>query len=176
MNKEKLSKRQIEMVQRSFLGHTRKTQKPTNRCSRCRSELDKERKHKNHCFRCHRLITTPSLDEIIGETIDEDRFTHWIYFVEACGLGFMKIGITAGESVSERLGSIQTGCPVKVELVLSIPGDTATERAIHKHFHKQRSYGEWFSPSDELDRFMKDLKDAHLLHKIRKTGSKGETI
>jgi hypothetical protein len=76
--------------------------------------------------------------------------TQYVYVLRAPD-GTSKIGI-AGDP-AQRLRELQTGSPVILRLVGTIPGGLALERLLHRRFAAHRLHGEFFSPAiaDELD-------------------------
>lgn len=44
---------------------------------------------------------------------------------------FIKVGFSGAKSVSERLSTLQTGCPYKIDEVFCIEGTLMQEQAIH---------------------------------------------
>lgn len=80
-----------------------------------------------------------------------------IYALRAGDKHLFKIGFTSG-SVTERMKTLQTGCPYPLALFYDIPGTLKTEATIHKMLAEYRTTGEWFEVySDEvlhtMDRF-----------------------
>ena len=53
-------------------------------------------------------------------------------------------------NVKTRFSGIQTGSPVKLELMGSVYVPTDTEPYIHDHLRNDRSHGEWFLPTTEV--------------------------
>lgn len=76
----------------------------------------------------------------------------FVYFVEACGVGAVKIGYTG--HLESRLSGIQSHCPVQVLLLGYVVGSRADERALHTQFHHLRLHGEWFRLTTELREFI----------------------
>lgn len=72
-----------------------------------------------------------------------------IYFVEATGLGLVKIG-WAKHDVIGRIVQLTTGCPVRLELKAVAVGRPKDERKAHRHFAHTRKHGEWFKVSPAL--------------------------
>lgn len=58
------------------------------------------------------------------------------------GADKIKIGVTA--NLETRLPTLQTGSPVRLELLACVPGGEKLERRIHKHLDGYRCHGEWF--------------------------------
>ncbi len=69
-----------------------------------------------------------------------------LYVIHAAGTSQYKIGITS-RSVADRLKALQTGNPVKLEVVRSYHFTDAArvERELHKRLALFRSNGEWFA-------------------------------
>mgnify|MGYP000564849394 FL=1 len=65
----------------------------------------------------------------------------------------VKIGYTSG-SPRERMRTLQTGSPSRLELVASFDGGESLEKAFHKAFSPLRLHGEWFLVRDKLRHFM----------------------
>ena len=68
-----------------------------------------------------------------------------VYFVRQGSTGPIKIGRAV--ELRRRIGQLQTGNPVSLELLgwLTTGNDTTTEQALHKHYADSRERGEWFS-------------------------------
>ena len=78
-----------------------------------------------------------------------------IYFVQMGDKrGPIKIGFTTSPP-HLRMSYLQTGCPLKLRLLGSLPGTDAAERKLHRRFEKWWIRGEWFEPTDELMRLVK---------------------
>lgn len=73
-----------------------------------------------------------------------------IYFIQAEGVGHIKIGFTDAEGASARLVSLQIGSPVLLKLLGVIPGTVEDEKNLHRRFAAHRVTGEWFRPVPEL--------------------------
>lgn len=56
---------------------------------------------------------------------------------------YVKIGYTAGDP-SLRLASLQTACPFKLSILLTMPGERKLETGIHNQLVRYRMQGEWF--------------------------------
>jgi hypothetical protein len=72
-----------------------------------------------------------------------------VYLIGAAGSTVAKIGKST--DVQGRRGALQTGSPVKLEILATVPGDIDLEGALHAHFEPQRLHGEWFD-FGEMDR------------------------
>ena len=73
----------------------------------------------------------------------------WVYFIRATeGPPRIKIGLAA-TSVSRRIAELQTGSPVKLELLHKLPVENPlmVEREMHNRFAHLRVHGEWFDDS-----------------------------
>jgi hypothetical protein len=78
-----------------------------------------------------------------------------VYFIEALGTGLVKIGFT--RSLSSRLNSLRTSCPVPIRLLWSVPGDVIDEKRFHERFASLRKRGEWFELTGVLAEMTNDL-------------------
>ncbi len=74
------------------------------------------------------------------------------YLVLAEDIGRVKIGTSRNERV--RLSVLQTGSPVPLKLILSLPAKDYPEEALHVSFARFRTHGEWFEFSPELQMFV----------------------
>lgn len=72
-----------------------------------------------------------------------------VYFVEAVGLDLIKIGVAS--DVDARFSALQSGSPVPLRLLGTVPGDRKLERLFHGLFAAHRTHGEWFRRCAELD-------------------------
>jgi hypothetical protein len=61
------------------------------------------------------------------------------------GVEFYKIGVA--KTPRNRLKVLQTGCPVKIDLLYTAKGGLKQEREIHIQLNDFHSYGEWFKCS-----------------------------
>ena len=71
----------------------------------------------------------------------------FVYVIGAPGMPLVKIGKSTDPVA--RLGTLQTGCPMKLELV-AILKPNVTEYQWHKKFRDQRRHGEWFFITNEM--------------------------
>ncbi len=71
-----------------------------------------------------------------------------IYFIEAIGLERIKIGVT--NNLSHRLGILQACSPIRLKVLLAMPGTTQTEAGFHRRFAAFRLHGEWFQATARL--------------------------
>lgn len=76
-----------------------------------------------------------------------------VYFIEAVGVGLVKIGFTDGDPTT-RLKQLQTGSPHPLRLKGAVTGDARQERAFHDRFKHLREGGEWFRLTMELEVFI----------------------
>lgn len=80
-----------------------------------------------------------------------------IYFIKPIGMeGPIKIGVSV--DTEARCAQLAHWSPFPLEVVLTIPGDRATEKALHDQFADDHSHGEWFHASPQLLRFMAETK------------------
>lgn len=66
--------------------------------------------------------------------------------------GKVKIGTSA--NIEKRLDALQTSASVKLTLLLTIPGGTDVETALHRRFVHLRESGEWFVFAEEIQHFI----------------------
>jgi len=73
----------------------------------------------------------------------------FVYLIRAKGTNLYKIGVT-DRRIANRLKELQTGSPIKLELVESIASDNyeTIERNLHQIWSKNRAQGEWFEFDD----------------------------
>lgn len=71
-----------------------------------------------------------------------------VYFLEAVGSGYIKIGISRAGGL--RIRELQTGCPFPLELLAEMPGGYTVEQGLHARFKHLRFNGEWFRDDPEL--------------------------
>lgn len=78
------------------------------------------------------------------------RSTHpqHLYFIEAVGVGMVKIGKAA--DVSTRLSELQTSSPHQLRVLGVLDGGGDQERRWHAAFAGQRVRGEWFHLDETL--------------------------
>jgi len=106
----------------------------------------------NVCFGFHKG-NTAAFVEILHSCVDAAEPTVRVYFIEAIGLGKIKIGRTKGDPL-ERLRAFSTGNPCELRLLGRIDGDKDTEKELHKRFSHIRMSREWFHGTQELRDFI----------------------
>lgn len=84
------------------------------------------------------------------------RRKYQIYFIEAVGLGLIKIGITA--DATKRITGMRTDSPADLRALLVVSGTARQEGAIHCLFSEDNHRNEWFRASDALLGFIEELK------------------
>lgn len=75
-----------------------------------------------------------------------------VYFIGNVVERKLKIGFS--DDPFGRRDQLQTGCPFKLSVYGTIPGDKSTESKLHERFKYLRQSGEWFYLSDELWEFV----------------------
>lgn len=85
-----------------------------------------------------------------------------IYFITDEGEEYIKIGYTNNEKITNRLGTLQTGCPLKLKIFARIEGGIHLENKLHMMFVKYQTVGEWFIFNDEIKGLILDLKSDNL--------------
>lgn len=77
-----------------------------------------------------------------------------VYFFRAGKNDPIKIGVTI--NVRSRLIGMQSHCWEKLEVLGVMPGTYLDEIALHKKFIKSRIMCEWFHPTKDILRFIKE--------------------
>lgn len=68
----------------------------------------------------------------------------WVYFIEAVGLGLIKIGVA--NSVRARMAQLEKMSPAPLKELCRLETDRlgSLEKELHRRFAEYRSHGEWF--------------------------------
>lgn len=82
----------------------------------------------------------------------------FVYFIEAVGLGKIKIGVS--RNPQKRLVELSTGSPVPLKLLATIPGDVRREKELHAKFGHARVDGEWFYATSELRAWLAEIAES----------------
>ncbi|RUW04012.1 MAG: GIY-YIG nuclease family protein [Mesorhizobium sp.] len=107
----------------------------------------------------HKITLAAGTGEITVSRLPTEFMVHhrdgaevdgWIYFVRAGE--FVKIGFA--KEVADRLPRLQTGSPVKLELLMAIEGKASLERDFHRKFASLRAHGEWFTLDGALSAYL----------------------
>lgn len=98
-----------------------------------------------------RVVTAAGIDQRLRE-VDALFATGWTYFFQGIDGGPIKIGFTNGVDPTGRLAELQVGAPFELVIVGAIRGDQ--ERELHREFSHLRLRGEWFTPGDDLIKFI----------------------
>ena len=80
-----------------------------------------------------------------------------IYFIQAAESKRVKIGRVEywdDNSVSRRMGKLQTGSPEVLRLLFLELGEREQEKQFHKQFSEYRLHGEWFDCKDALHTYI----------------------
>lgn len=87
--------------------------------------------------------------------------TSAVYFIEAVGSGFVKIGYVADfHSIADRIRQMQTGCPYELRLAAVLPsGGRDHETQLHLRFEAERFRGEWFAIGGRVQSLIHHLND-----------------
>ncbi len=74
----------------------------------------------------------------------------FVYFIgRADGEGLVKIGYSADPQ--RRLGDLQTGSPVELAIIDTVPGSEDFEQELHARLSANRRHGEWFERHAALE-------------------------
>ena len=82
-----------------------------------------------------------------------------VYFIASAdmqGQPLVKIGFTAG-CPRKRRDRLQTGSPVPLDVLVSVPASAEDEKKLHKKFARYRLHGEWFEMRDDLESYIWSL-------------------
>lgn len=81
----------------------------------------------------------------------------YVYFVKPIGMdGPVKIGFSYAPT--QRLETLMSWSPFRLEIVATVPGDLALERNIHECFLDLLSHREWFNAHPRLTAVMEKLR------------------
>lgn len=88
----------------------------------------------------------------------DEKNPPFVYFIQQGNSGPIKIGYTRDDLYS-RLKRLQTGNPLPLKVLAIIDGATTrTEISLHSRFSSCRLNGEWFAPTDELLKFIHEIR------------------
>ena len=73
----------------------------------------------------------------------KDTRKEYVYFIQDMGTGYVKIGY-AKYNPFQRISSIQTSTPNKIEIKGIIQGTLVLEQALHSMFYRLKVRNEWF--------------------------------
>lgn len=92
----------------------------------------------------------------------------WVYFIQSVDGGPVKIGYA--KDVEKRLGHLQSGSPVILQVVLKIESDMPIrlEQELHQRYSRYRIRGEWFDPIV--------IEGASIRRKARQEARQGGTV
>jgi len=76
-----------------------------------------------------------------------------IYFIQGLKTENIKIGRTR-QMLEERMATLQCGSPDELVFIGGILGNQTIETELHHKFSKFRLHGEWFSPSEDLLKYI----------------------
>lgn len=88
----------------------------------------------------------------------ENNHKGFIYLMETSCKSFYKIGFSNDPNV--RLATIQTGCPLKINIVNFFKGSLPLEKILHNKIKSCKVRGEWYKHSSFVyDTFFKYKKE-----------------
>lgn len=77
---------------------------------------------------------------------------NYIYFIEQEGTKLIKIGVA--KDIKKRFSTLQTGSPQQLILRGYIVGGYDKEKELHNYFNSLHFGGEWFTLSDEIEKYI----------------------
>ncbi len=77
----------------------------------------------------------------------------WVYVVDAPGSGLAKIGYCATGNLNRRMRELQSGSPVRLDLVALGRGGTQLEATWQQRFKAHRRHLEWFDAAEVVPVF-----------------------
>lgn len=121
------------------------------------STADKAAKAEQATYACRTKTGTVKVSSL------SDENPPLIYFASAIDrVRFpIKIGRTTYRGLLNRLQSLQTGQPYKLEFMFVGRGEPSTEKYLHREFAAIRLKGEWFKRTRELEQFIAELVSAY---------------
>lgn len=87
----------------------------------------------------------------------------WVYFIICPEANSVKIGFTRTDP-RLRMASLQTGCPLRLDLAMAVPGTREDEEKLHRCFAPLRMRGEWFWNDWKLKDFHSYLGSDHIFY------------
>jgi hypothetical protein len=109
------------------------------------------------------LISAGAIGELYRPWMDgKESDSGQVYFIQSINGGPIKIGTAI--DAEHRLAEFQTASCDQLQIIALIPtGGYKLESALHAEFSKFRIRGEWFSPSDELIKFINTIQPGKYL-------------
>lgn len=95
---------------------------------------------------CIEIRDTPGAWEAVPPIEDRDRDSS-VYVIGQHGNSVVKIGTTS--SLQNRLRTLQSGYPLRLEVLWHTSGGWGLEQYLHRHFSDKRMEGEWFDFGDQ---------------------------
>lgn len=77
-----------------------------------------------------------------------------IYFIAQDKMDLVKIGHVSKGQENQRLSTLQTGNPEKLQMLTTIQGGRKEERNLHSIFAEYRYRGEWFFHTGKLKAYI----------------------
>lgn len=72
---------------------------------------------------------------------------------------YIKVGY-AKKDIAQRIATLQTGCPLELELIFAKNGAIKDEKALHRKLKAHHVTGEWFRWNEETSKILKVPLDA----------------
>lgn len=106
--------------------------------------------------------SAPSVNKVTPAPEPARKNECLVYFIQSGVDGPIKIGIT--NNITARFKALQTGSPVGLRLLTTLPGSSVLESTLHQRFSHLRLHGEWFSSTDELLGFVNSIQGTENFH------------
>lgn len=99
-----------------------------------------------------------------------------VYAISVAGdrAALVKFGFSS--SPSSRLNTLQTGSPVKLEIIAACRGLRHHEKMIHGRLRRDRVYGEWFQRSANVEEVIRHITAGSIVEFLEDRGARLRTI
>ena len=88
-----------------------------------------------------------------------EKYTGYVYFIEAIGLGQIRIGFS--HEPEKLLSELLSSSPCELRLIGKIPGDEEEQKEIHSMLDDMRFKGEWFFATNKVRELIKKKTKIH---------------
>lgn len=88
-----------------------------------------------------------------------EKYTGYVYFLEAIGLGQIRIGFS--HEPEKLLSELLSSSPCELRLIGKIPGDEEEQKEIHSMLDDMRYKGEWFFATNKVRELIRKKMEIH---------------